>query len=91
MIQRCENLPELFNMIKGFFKFIFVIIAAFFEAITVSFYKNIKKWYDKPNTNYKHVKVPKDYYDEKAEPEYKDLSKDGSFSDFDGLPGFKQL
>ena len=76
-------------MIKGFFKLIFVIIISFLEAITVSFYKNIKRWYEKPNTHYKHVKVPTGYKDEKAGPEYKEISPEGGFSDFSGLPGFK--
>jgi hypothetical protein len=82
-------LADLWKIIKGFFKFIFVVVVAFFEAITVSFYKNIKKWYEKPSDEYRQLKVPSGYHDEKAEPEYKDLSKDGSFSDFGGLPGFK--
>lgn len=82
-------MADLWKIIKEFFKFIFVIIVAFLEAITISYYKNIKKWYDKSGEDYKQLRVPNDYKDEKMEPEYKDLSKDGSFSDFSGLPGFK--
>ncbi len=82
-------MADLWRIIKAIFKFIFVVIIAFLEGITVSFYKNIKKWYNQPSDDYRQLKVPSDYKDEKAEPEYKDLSKDGSFSDFGGLPGFK--
>lgn len=79
----------VWNVIKGIFKAIFVVIIALLEALTVSFYTNIKKRYEKPNQEYKEVKVPKGYRDDKLEPEYKDLSENKEFTDFTGLPGFK--
>jgi len=78
-----------FEIIKSIFKAIFVVIIALLEALTVSFYRNIKKRYEEPNNEYREVKVPKGYKDDKLEPEYKDLSDNGEFSDFTGLPGMK--
>lgn len=77
------------GIIKALFKFIFVLIVAFFESITISFYQNVRKRYRKPNNEYKEVSVPKGYVDDKAGPEYPELNGDGGFSDFSGLPGMK--
>lgn len=68
---------------------VYYVVSAFFESMTVSFYANVKKRYAKPRNEYVEVKVPRGYKDEKAEPEYKDLSPSGEFSDFSGFPGLK--
>lgn len=78
-----------FAVVKKIVKGIYVVVVAFFESLTVSFYKNIKKRYAEPNNEYVEVKVPRGYKDTKAEPEYKDLSENGEFSDFTGFPGLK--
>ena len=80
-------MARVWGIIGGIFKAIFVVILAFFESLTVSFYQNIKKRYKQEE--YREVKVPQGYKDEKLEPEYKDLSSTKEFSDFSGLPGFK--
>jgi len=77
------------GIVKGFFRFIFVVFVAFFESITVSFYHNVKKRYSRPNNEYKEVKVPKGYVDDKAGPEYPELNGSGGYTDFGGLPGLK--
>ncbi|HIH58587.1 MAG: hypothetical protein QT08_C0010G0034 [archaeon GW2011_AR17] len=78
-----------FETIKKICKAVYVIIVSFFEALTVSFYKNVKKRYEKPSNEYVEVKVPQGYKDKKIKPEYKDLSETGEFSDFTGFPGLK--
>jgi len=80
---------SVWGVIKGIFKALFVVVIALLEAITVSFYKNIKKRYEKRRDEYLEVKTPTGYRDEKLEPEYKDLSPTKEFADFSGLPGFK--
>jgi hypothetical protein len=79
----------LWGVIKAIFKFIFVLIVAFFESVTLSYYRNVRKWYSKRNNEYKEVKVPKGYVDEKAGPEYPELNGSGGYTDFSGLPGMK--
>ncbi|MBI5797541.1 hypothetical protein HZA98_01405 [Candidatus Woesearchaeota archaeon] len=76
-------------MVKRVIKAVYVLVIALLESLTVSFYKNVKKRYEKPNNEYREINVPKGYKDKKLEPEYKDMSANGEFSDFSGLPGFK--
>lgn len=76
-------------MVKRVIKAVYVLTIALLESLTVSFYKNVKKRYEKPNNEYREINVPKGYKDQKMEPEYKDMSANGEFSDFSGLPGFK--
>lgn len=73
------------EIIKAVFKFIYVVIISFLEAITVSFYLNIKKKYKKESNEYVEVGVPKGYKDDKAGPEYKEVNPEGGFSDFMGF------
>jgi hypothetical protein len=68
---------------------VYYVVSAFFESMTVSFYNNVKKRYAKQGNEYVELKVPRGYKDNKLDPEYKDLSSTGEFSDFSGLPGFK--
>ena len=68
---------------------LYYILGAFFESVTVSFYANVKKRYEQRGKDYVELKVPRGYKDDKLQPEYKDLSATGEFSDFSGLPGFK--
>ncbi|MDP3728802.1 MAG: hypothetical protein Q8R18_05105 [bacterium] len=82
-------MAEIWKLIKKTCKAVYVIIIAFFESLTVSFYRNIKKRYEEPNNEYVEVKVPQGYKDKKLEPDYKDLSDTGEFSDFTGFPGLK--
>lgn len=70
------------DIVKGILKFFYVIIISFLEAITVSFYKNIKRRYTKESNEYVEVGVPKGYKDDKAGPEYKEVAPQGGFSDF---------
>ncbi len=74
---------------KKIFRGIYALVVGFSEAMTVSFYKNVKRHYrGKPN-KYRELKVPKDYKDSKLEPEYKELG--GGYSSTDsgnkGIPG----
>tara|TARA_Y100000310_G_scaffold345502_1_gene465712 strand:+ start:13581 stop:13826 length:246 start_codon:yes stop_codon:yes gene_type:complete len=66
------------KIVKNVFKAIWVVIFSFFEAITVSFYKNIKRHWNGPSSKYREVKIPKDYEDSKLEPEYKELGSNES-------------
>ncbi len=77
------------HVLKRAGRAVYYVCSAFFESITVSFYANVKKRYDKPRNEYVEVKVPRGYKDEKMQPEYKDLSATGEFSDFSGFPGLK--
>lgn len=61
------------DIVKNVFKAIWVVLFSFFEAITVSFYKNIKKNWKGPSSKYREVKVPKDFKDSKMEPDYKEV------------------
>jgi len=76
------------QIVKNIFRGIYVVVVSFFEAITVSFYKNIKRRWSGADQGYKQVKVPKDYQ-ESSEPEYKDLTGGYSASsgDTDNIPG----
>jgi hypothetical protein len=57
-------------------KALYVVPFAFLEALTVSFYQNVRKRLDGKSrkNHYMQIKVPKGYKDKKLEPEYKDLS-----------------
>jgi len=78
---------EVLQAVGKGFKFIGVVLVAFGEAITVSFYGNIKKRYAKaPREHYYSVKVPEGYKSEANQPEYKDMSTNNEFSDFTGFP-----
>ena len=84
-------------MSKKFWKALYIVPVALVEALTVSFVANVKRRWNGPEKDkYMKIKVPKDYVDQKLEPEYKDLTQqtspqnkqDGAY-DFSGLPGFK--
>tara|TARA_Y100000310_G_scaffold310919_1_gene356696 strand:- start:320 stop:595 length:276 start_codon:yes stop_codon:yes gene_type:complete len=80
---------------KNIFKGIYVVIIAFFESITISFYKNIKKRWSGPSNEFKEVKVPKDFkndwQEEKIDSEgYKEMpQKPDSGNDIGG--GFANM
>jgi hypothetical protein len=73
-------------MVKKAFRAIGVVTAAVFETVTVSLPQNVKKRWNREQNKYLEVKVPSGYPQKKAEPEYKDLSKDNDFSGIPGLP-----
>ena len=73
-------MADAVNIVKNIFKAIWVVILSFFEAITVSFYKNIKKHWNGPNSKYREVKVPQDYKDSKLDPDFKELGTDSDYS-----------
>ena len=72
---------NLGDIIKGFFKFIYVFFYSLFKCITVDFYNNFKtKW--SGGGGYKKVKTPEGVDYSKPEPDYKEISAD----DNEGLP-----
>lgn len=81
------------GVIKNIGKGIYVVIVAFFESLTVSFYNNIKKRWQGKDQEYMNVKVPPGYVDEKQGPDYPEVgtsaAKEENPYDFSGLPGFK--
>jgi hypothetical protein len=68
-------------MIKKVGRGIYAFVVALGETFTVSFYHNLKKHYQGPNTEYKEVKVPRGYVDSKLEPEFKEIQPDTQAKD----------
>jgi len=81
------------EVLKNIAKGVYVVIVAFCESLTVSFYQNIKKHWRGKDQEYMQVKVPPGYKDEKQGPEYPEVgagaTKEDNPFDFSGLPGFK--
>jgi len=76
---------DLGNVIKGFFKFIYVFFYSFFKGITVDFYNNFKTKWSGKGKSYRRVKTPAGVDYSKPEPDYKEISADEPAKD-EGLP-----
>ncbi|MBT4174908.1 hypothetical protein HOC80_01335 [archaeon] len=77
---------DIGKIIKGFFKFIWVLIYSFFKAITVDFYHNFKdKWSGGGSGGYKNVTAPPGEDHSQPVEDYKEIKADDSPSD-EGVP-----
>ena len=67
---------DIGKIIKGFFKFIWVLIYSFFKGITVDFYHNFKDKWAGSGGSYKNVKAPEGVDYSQPEEDYKEIKVD---------------
>jgi hypothetical protein len=66
------------GFVKGFFKFIYVLVFSFFKSITLSWYDNFNdQWNAKPKKKgYKKIKAPDHIDYSKPKPDYMEVGSE---------------
>ncbi len=70
----------ILGFVKGFFKFIYILVFSFFKSITYSWYQNFNdQWNAKPKKRgYKKIKAPDHIDYSKPEPDYVEVGSGSS-------------